>query len=178
MLAVAGADTIFSSLPKNTKPIAVELISTVLLDGKIELAIPTAFEIMSEERMKIKYPSAQRPSLVYTNESGEINVALNYTESPANPQLLPAYKDNFVQTFERMHPTADWRGSGLQSIQGKEIGYLELITPAIDTDIYNLLFFTDLEGKLLLFTFNCTKRHLEEWAPRARAIMDSLRVLY
>ncbi|MFY7729462.1 MAG: hypothetical protein ACOVRN_08100 [Flavobacterium sp.] len=56
------------------------------------------------------------------------------------------------------------------------MGYIELVTPALDTDIYNLMFFTDLNGKLLICTFNCTKKDMEEWTPVAKEIMNSLEV--
>jgi hypothetical protein len=53
-------------------------------------------------------------------------------------------------------------------INGKEVGYLEFLTSAMDTEIYNLIFFTDLDGKLLLCTFNCTKKSIDEWSTIAK----------
>ncbi|MCG9899554.1 MAG: hypothetical protein MH132_06110 [Hydrotalea sp.] len=154
----------------------IELEIKSLLNNKLELKIPKEFKIMSEELMKFKYPSERRPTLVYSNESGGINVALNLTQSQANQQLISTYKDNFIKTFKIMYPSAEWKDSGIKTINGKEVGYLELVTPAIDTEIYNLIFFTDLDGKLLLCTFNCTKKSIEEWTPTAKEIMNSLKV--
>ena len=154
--------------------IELELMS--LFDEKIELKIPKDFEIMSEEMMKIKYPADQRPTLVYTNESGSVNVALNWTESRANQDLIVPYTDNFVQIFQNMYPSADWKESGTTNINGMKVGYLELVTPAIDTEIYNLMFFTNLEHRLLLCTFNCTKKDLKEWKSSAKEIMNSLKI--
>jgi hypothetical protein len=131
---------------------------------------------MDEETIKIKYPGERRPTLVYTNESGAINVALNHTKHKASQDLIDTYKDTFVSTFKSSFPSADWKGSGVTEINGRKVGYLELITPAVDTDIYNLLFFTDLDGKLLLCTFNCTKKNLKEWKPAAKEIMQSLKI--
>src|SRR5690606_9734500 len=113
---------------------------------------------------------------VYSNESGGINVALNWTEDKASQELIPPYKDNFVQAFKNMYPSADWKNSGIKMINGRKVGYLELVIPAIDTEIYNLMFFTDLDGKLLLCTFNCTKKSIHEWTPAAKEIMNSLKI--
>ena len=98
------------------------------------------------------------------------------TENKANQDLIEPYKDNFVKTFKNMYPSADWKDSGVKMINGKKFGFLELVTPAVDTEIYNLMFFTDLNGKLLLCTFNCTKKDIKEWETTAKEIMNSLKI--
>jgi len=155
---------------------AIELVTKSLLDDKVELKIPADFDIMSEEMMKLKYPSERRPSIVYTNEAASINVALNLTENRASQEAIEPYLDNLLQTFKNMYPSAEWTGSGIEVIDGRKVGYMKLITPAIDTEIYNCIFFTDLDGKLLLCTFNCVRDSKEEWQPIADEIMQSLKV--
>lgn len=156
--------------------ISIELEIKSLLNDRVELKIPKGFEIMSEEVMKMKYPSENRPTLIYTNETGGINVAINLTQNQASQQMIPAYKDNFLKTFKNVYPSAEWKDSGVKTVNGKQLGYLELITPAIDTEIYNLIFFTELDGKLLLCTFNCTKKSIDQWTPIAKEIMNSLTI--
>ena len=154
----------------------IDLQTKLLLNEKVELKVPKDFEIMNDEMMKLKYPSERRPTLVYTNKSGGINVALNLTKNKANQDLIAPYKDNFVTTFKNMYPSAEWKESGVKEINGRKVGFLELITPAIDTKIYNLMFFTDLDGQLLLCTFNCTEKSIKEWEPTAKEIMKSLKI--
>jgi hypothetical protein len=154
----------------------INLETKSLLNNKVELKIPKEFDIMPEELMKIKYPSERRPTIVYSNESGGINVALNLTQNKASQDMISTYKDNIITSFKNVYPSAEWKDSGVKTINGKQVGYLELITPAIDTEIYNLMFFTDLDGKLLLCTFNCTKKSIDEWTPTAKEIMNSLKI--
>ncbi len=154
----------------------IELEARLLLNERIELKIPKNFKIMSEELINIKYPSQRRPTLVYSNESGGINVALNLTQNKASQQEIVAYQNNFVQTFKNLYPSAEWKDNGVKTINGKKVGYLELVTPAIDTEIYNLIFFTDLDGKLLICTFNCTRKDINKWTPVAKEIMNSLKL--
>jgi len=154
----------------------VKLEVKAFFDGKVELKIPIDFEIMSEEMLQLKYPTEQKPGIVYTEETGGINVALRLTENPASQEILPLYVDNFVKTFDTTYPDLNWKDNGVKTINGKEVGFLELVTPAVDTDIYNLLFFTDMNEQLLLCTFNCTKKSMEEWTPIAKEIMTSLKI--
>jgi hypothetical protein len=155
-------------------PDKIELVPKLLMNNKIELKIPADFELMNEEMLKLKYPSERRPTLVYTDKSGGINVALNLTKSKATQDLINSYKDYFVSTFKNLYPTAEWKETGVKVINGRKVGYQELITPALDTKIYNLMFFTDLDGQLLLCTFNCVEKSLKEWEPYAKEIMQSL----
>jgi len=154
----------------------IDLEVKSLMDGKIELKIPKDFKIMSKEMLELKYPRGNPPTLVYTNESGGINVAMNHTKSKATQDNLGEFKEYLVKTFKSGFPSAEWKDTGFEVINGKKVGYIEVITPAIDTKIYNLLFFTDVDGRLMLCTFNCTEKSIGEWAPVAKEIMGSLKV--
>jgi hypothetical protein len=154
----------------------IELEKRKILNDKVEILLPKEFEIMSEDMMKIKYPSERRPTLVYTNKTGGINVAFNHTASKASQPQIEAYKDNLVSTFKNVYPSAEWKGSGVKEINGRKVGYMELVTPAIDTKIYNLIFFTDLDGRLLLCTFNCVDKEQKNWTESAKQIMNSLTI--
>lgn len=176
MRAIRITSLIFLTFFLISASTGIDLEKRSLLNNRIELKIPKSFSIMGEEMMRIKYPSERRPGLVYTNSSGGINVALNLTQNPADQSMIVPYKDNLMQTFKSLYPSAEWKSSGVKEVNGRKVGYLELVTPAIDTEIYNLLFFTDLDGKLLLCTFNCTKNSMAEWTPAAKEILGSLKV--
>jgi hypothetical protein len=150
------------------------LTNQTVLDGRVELKIPSDFTLMTPEIINLKYPSQNRPNVVYTNTTGGSNVAFSWTTNKAQREIIPQYKNVIKQSFQSKYPKAEWISDGVLEINGQSVGYLELITPALDTPIYNLLFFTDLDGKLLLCTFNCTVRFQKEWEPVAKEIMNSL----
>lgn len=144
-----------------------------ILSDKISLLIPTTFSIMSEDMAKIKYPNERRPSIIYTNDSASVNIAFNYTQNQASNENLQAIMDSLKESFDNLYPSAQWYTSEVKTINDKDIGVLELITPAIDTEIYNLMWFTDIDGKLLIATFNCTKEQMDEWKPVGETILSS-----
>ena len=94
----------------------------------------------------------------------------------ASQELIEPYVANFVKTFKNLYPSAEWKGSGIKNINGKKVGFLRMITPAIDTKIYNVMFFTDFNEKLLLCTFNCTEKSIEDWEKTADEILNSLNI--
>src|SRR5690349_14628301 len=79
-----------------------------ILNNKVEIKIPREFDIMQEEHLKIKYPAENRPTLVYTDKSTQINVAFNHIPSKANQDMIDDYKSNFVDVFKKRFPDAEW----------------------------------------------------------------------
>lgn len=154
----------------------IELEKKQLFSNKVELLLPKSFGIMPEEMLKLKYPGSNRPTLVYSDEDGTVNIAFNHTTSKAAQAQIETYKNVFVNTFKTTYPTAEWTGSGVKEINGRKVGFLELTTQAVDTKIYNYLFFTDLDGRLLICTFNCTVEKKPEWAEVAKKIVNSFTV--
>ncbi|WP_202710987.1 hypothetical protein [Sporosalibacterium faouarense] len=147
-----------------------------ILNDRIEILIPKSFNLMSEEMAKFKYPYERRPKLVYTNDTGSVNIAFNYTQSKVTNNQIKEYKDFFKETLSKLHPSAKWYRDYLIQVDNRDIGVLELLTPALDTKVYNLMFFTDLDGKLLMMTFNCTEKEMKDWKPVAECIMNSLKL--
>ncbi len=78
--------------------------------------------------------------------------------------------------FKRLHPSAVWFQSGLTTINGRAFFLLDLRTPALDTEIRNLMVGTSLQGRLLLITFNVTKQREARWLPTAQKILTSIKV--
>lgn len=152
----------------------IVLENVSVLSDEVDILIPKSFNIMSEELAKTKYPYENRPTIIYTNESGSINIAFNNTENEAANSQIQEYTDSLIKSFENLYPSAEWYDSGVKELNDKTIGYIEVLTPAIDTEIYNLMCFTEFDGKLLIVTFNCIKDEMNDWEPIAKSIMDSL----
>lgn len=165
-----------SATPAPTAPTNDKLEAKKVLNDKVEILIPKGFTIMTEEMAKVKYPMENRPSLIYTDEKGSINIAFNHTETPVQDSLIKDMKDPMKQAFSGMYPDATWYRDEVLQINGKNVGVFELLTPGVDTKIYNLIFFTELDGKMLMTTFNCTEQQMEEWKPLAQEILQSYKV--
>lgn len=153
---------------------AIELEKTTLLDGKLEILMPKGWKPMSEEMVKIKYPGARPPKLVYSDNTGGISLALNHTESKATADNLEKYKEVLKGSLENAYPDATWEETGIKEVNGKKVGFFKVITDTPKDKIYNYMLFTDLDGKLLICSFNCTEKKMKEWKPVAEQMMGSL----
>ena len=148
----------------------------MLLEDKLCLRLPKDFVIMPPEKVSLKYPSERRPGLIYTNEDGAINITLNHTQIPFEAVDIQNFRDSMIDTIEKMQPAVRWLEKGMKIINEKDSGYFEFISPALDTDIYNLMFVTELHGRALIISFNCPEVEMDDWQPVAKGIINTLEI--
>jgi hypothetical protein len=167
---------------RQQKPLAattidgVNLRALTVLDGKLSLLASGPFTIMGDEILRIKYPNERRPTLVYSNESGTINIAINHTQDRIPQNRLEAFHQQIDGAFRNRYPSATWFNSGIIEINNRNWLNLDLPTPAIDTEIRNMIVGTSLDGRILLVTVNVTRELEKEWLNPAVAIVQSLRI--
>lgn len=145
-----------------------------LLNGKLMLDLPYGFELMSEEMLAAKYPDSNRPTLVYTNENGTVNFAFNHTGNKIPKGKLPELLPAFVKQFNAIYPQIEWFNKDVQKINGKDFIVLEFISPATDSKIYNIMYVTVLDGRMLMCSFNCLKSQNGEWETKAKESLNSV----
>lgn len=152
----------------------IPVIDQSVMEGKITLRMPKLFSIMSPELAAIKYPSEQRPTVIYTDESTTINLAFNLTTNALSDKEVAEFQKAMIASLEQAQPSAEWLDTDVIEINDKKIGILEVITPAADGNIFNFMFFASLDGQALIGTFNCMEDDIETWRPVARAMVETL----
>ncbi|MCC2547234.1 hypothetical protein LJY25_12320 [Hymenobacter sp. BT175] len=153
----------------------VELIKKRVLSERVEILIPKGFEVMSEQQMDFAYAKAQsRPSVIYTNNN-LASIAFSYTDNTADQDMIDMYADTFYKTYTKQYKEAKWFSNGVKSVNGRKVGYMELMKPELGHEVYTFIFFTDVEGKLLMCTFTCADRQKPEWETVAKQIMGSFK---
>ena len=151
-----------------------ELKERRVLNGKVTLLLPLDFTQMDESTLLVKYPNtANRPTEVYTNDKGSVNIAFNHTPNPISEQELNQVQTAIQQQLSATNGVEILKTDKLTS-NNSEFLTIEFMSNAIDTKIYNTMFITVLDGKLLLGTFNCTINELNEWKPISKKMIGSI----
>ena len=146
------------------------LESRTVLNGLVQIKLPSHFEPMPEALLKVKYPSGNAPTEVYSNTDGSVNVALNHTSNQVSKEKLSALLPAFVNQFTKSYPSINWK----QKTTTEKGLLLEFETPSVDTSIYNLMAVQSLNGKMLMVSFNCPLPLQKEWEMKARKIIGSI----
>ncbi len=153
---------------------SVVLVPQTVLDGKVQLLVPKTFTVMSEAMKATKYPAGNRPTLVFTNDEGTVNLALNHTKNPMKPSQLPDFHRSMATQFR---PVAqDWLSSELLTINGVLQFELDFRSRAIDTVIRNKITGMSLNDRLLLIALNATQAEEANWEKPFATILRSIKV--
>ncbi len=147
-----------------------------LLDNKVEILAPKELSKMSDEMWTLKYHTLPRPELVLTDENGEINLLVDLTQQPAAENQIAAYKDFRISNLKKNRTDIKILSDGIKTVDGKKIGFIKFSSEASDQNIFNFYFFTVVNGKILLFTFNCIEALQKTWEKTADEILDSLKI--
>ena len=155
---------------------AEELHKIDALAGKISLLAPSRFEPMAQELINIKYPSSRRPTEVLSDTTGGVTLAFNHTATPMQPSQVKEAHTSISRVIHNMYPSAKWLRDEVINQNGTTFMVMELVTPAIDTEIHNIMYGTSVDGRFLLAAFNTTTQQSKEWLPIGEKITSSLSV--
>lgn len=163
-----------SQIVPKEKQVPVILQKLNLLDGKLTVDLSDGFGLMGEEMLEAKYPASNRPTLVYTNENGTVNFAFNHTTNKIPKGKLPEILPAFVGQFNSIYSQIEWFKKDVEKVNGKDFVVLEFITPATDSKIYNIMYVTVIEGRMLMCSFNCLESQRNEWEFKAKESLNSI----
>ncbi|NQZ30964.1 MAG: hypothetical protein HRU06_06795 [Oceanospirillaceae bacterium] len=153
---------------------AVEFSTVEVLNGKVTIDIPKNFTQMTKEVLALKYPNSRRPTEVLSDETGGISIAFNHTASKIQPSQINDAHIAFSKMFHNLYPSAKWIRDEVIEQNGSAFIIMELITPAIDTKIHNIIYGSSVDGRLLFVAFNTTVEQSKIWLPIGKRMMSSL----
>lgn len=153
-----------------------EFKETSALNNKVSLVVPAAFKPMSQEAISVKYLHSRRPTEVISDDTHGVSIAFNHTQNPMEPEQLDEAQRVMSKVFHNLYPSAEWIREGLISQNGSKFLVFEMITPAMDTKIHNIMYGTSVDGRFLLVAFNTTVEQSEEWLPIGKKVMESIEV--
>ncbi len=139
----------------------------------LQLLIPKHFVQMEQSDIAIKYPNPNPPDLVYTNDTGAINIAINHPKDRVPSDDLKRLHQELDKVIRQTQPDATWMFSGFQHYHGRQWIQLEFQTDAIDDKIHNMVMVTVVQGRALFISFNCTDAFAGQWLIIGREIIKS-----
>jgi hypothetical protein len=146
------------------------------LNGKLSILAPKDFKPMPKNILEMKYASSRRPTEVLSDKTGGVSLAFNHSNDPLQPSQVRDAHAAISLMFHNMYPTAKWIRDEVIEQNGTVFMVMELITPAMDTRIHNIMYGTSVDGRFLLAAFNTTVEQSNEWLPIGKKIMNSLSI--
>jgi hypothetical protein len=145
-----------------------------LFDGQVTIEVPVALPPMPEDLRRIKYPNARTPFVAFSDANGEVSVVVNWTTHALAAKDVETHTKAFRAQFEKLPHILRWHATSIVTLNGQPVGILDFDSQAIDTVIHNKMMIATSGGRMLIATFNLTKRHETEWAPIADKVLQSI----
>jgi len=151
------------------------LSETSLLGGRVKMLLPRDFEPLDDQMLRVKYPTGDRPALVYTDKTTEVNVALQHTQYQMSAEKMVEECAEAIVAFKSGFPAwSEWFRSELHPINGRPFLLFELRTPALDTRVRNIMAVTSLDNRMLVISFNVTRELERQWLAAGNRIIESI----
>lgn len=155
---------------------AQENTKVSLFENKVKLTIPKLFPEMSKEDIQKRFNRGTPPDFVFAEKKGSPSISITLRSNRITQETVAQYVDLVEKSITGPLPEAKTIRKGTRTINKRKVGYVILITPSLNGEIYNYMFFTDFDNKLLICNFNCMNRSVAEWGDIAESIAFSLTV--
>jgi len=129
------------------------------------LYMPKSLDEMNKEDMRSKYPNENRPELIYADSTDAINIGINMIEEDESfkKEDLTVFRDLMLQAFVSVSPSSKVLDKDEFSNDfGNLIAYFAFDSFAIGGSMYNLVFATLLESKVVVISLNCATKAMDE----------------
>ncbi|MCH5258671.1 MAG: hypothetical protein J1F18_02900 [Lachnospiraceae bacterium] len=143
-----------------------------VLDDKVSIMLPDTFVDMPQEIAKIKYPSEQRPQVIKMNSNASVNFTFSLYETPLNENQIENALEQFREIILRVNPAFIFYDFVIS--EEKNLGWFDFKSYGLDEQMYNVMYITPIEGKLMHGIFNCMYKDILEWKDAVQQVMLSI----
>lgn len=155
--------------------IPVNFQERLLIDQKIGILMPDDFEEMSPETIAAIYLLGNKPELVLGNSYLNFSVGFHYTQHEVPNEYMGDFPKIARLILERMGPKVRIMSEKVRQAGKHTVSSLELISHTVTDSVYNVMFFSSLEGRILLGFINFNYKFLDRYKPIAREMVESFR---
>lgn len=147
-----------------------------LLGNKFSVMLPSTFSIMPLHLAEIKYPSVQRPKEIWSSPDTETNFGISHLDVEVKPEEVIETTKEAKMILQKTNPHMEFYKSGFEELPDCKLAWFDYKSFGIGQDMYNIMFISSVEGKMLHGVFVCLFDELETWSDIALKIVQSIKV--
>ena len=150
--------------------------TATVCNGNVEISFPKELKPMTDEMYNFKYRMANKPELCLSDESMEISLIGSLRQENSTDKDLEQILKASVNNLKIKRPDAEIIFNGVKIINDKKIAIIKFTSQAIDQKVFNYMFFTSVNGKTFMASFNCIETLHKKWEPIADEIINTIKV--
>lgn len=144
-----------------------------LFQDKMSIIMPISFVDLPSNLAKIKYISEQRPQIIKTSLDTTVNLGFTMPDLEIYPEQIELLCKQTKSALKQVNPAIVFYEGQVES--DLPLGWFEFKSYGIDSNVYNLMFISIVNKKLLHGIFNCNYNDALEWRDAARQMIYTIR---
>lgn len=147
-----------------------------IIEDKAVIRMPSDFIARSDDEIASVYFLGSKPQYVFSNGYLNFMLAFHWTESRIPEDAVFDFLRFAKQAIERIGPKARILEEERLEKDGQKTAILQMIAQTIDSVNYNIMFFTVLEGRLLIGSLTFEQKYRKRLLPLALEIVKSFSI--
>lgn len=155
--------------------IPVRFAERKLIEDKISIWMPEDFEALSQETIDAIYLLGNKPDMVFGNSYLTFSVGFHYTEHKVPNEYMGDFLKVTKLILEKSGPKVKIMAEKVRQTGRHTVSCIELISHSITDTVYNYMFFSSLEDRVLIGFINFNIKYQERYRPIAEEMIQSFR---
>ena len=155
--------------------VPVEFAERLVMNERIAMYMPTEFEPLEKEDIKLIYPFGDQPQHVYGSRSIPFMIGFRETHHKIPKLHLNDFAKLAKTAYESMTPSSQVYRRKSWETGGHSFASLELVTKTLNKAMYSLMIYTFLEDEILMGFLNCSYPLINRYRPLLEEIAGSVR---
>lgn len=143
-------------------------------DDTLSIIFPTDFVILPEFLAKLKYPSDNRPKLIYTSYDTKSTFTFNIAPVPLASEQTKDAAEQFRKLLKKLYPMNEFSLVSEEQLKGNCLSWFSYRGHAIDDRTFDIMYVTPVVGQCMIGTFNCVATIENQWKEVVIAMMRSI----
>lgn len=155
--------------------IPVVFTERILLDGKAAIWMPEDFEEFTNEEIDAVYLLGNKPDVVYGNSYLNFSVGFHYTSNEVPNEYMGDFLKIARMIMEKSGPKVTIYSEKVRKKDNHTVSSMELVSHTITDTIYNVMFYSSLNGRVLIGFINFNYNYLNRYKKIAEEMLESFR---
>ncbi|MBO5145201.1 MAG: hypothetical protein J6C19_06650 [Lachnospiraceae bacterium] len=147
-----------------------------IIEDKAVMRMPEDFTPRTEDEIASVYFLGSRPGYVFSNGYLNFMTAFNWTNNLMPDASIFDFTKFAKDAIDRIGPKTHFMNEEKITQEGTSLAILQFVSQTIDSVNYNVMFFTSLEGRLLIGSVTFDQKYAKRLLPLVLEMVKSFRI--
>lgn len=143
----------------------------------ISIYMPESFFQFADDISKLIYPAGNTPSHIFGGEEINFQMSLDKTIYPLPDSGMKEFVSMAAKMLEAVGPKVKVIEKKVEKKEEEYLGMLSFVSKAVDTMVYNIQFYANIDGVLLVGNINFPSKYKKRLIPLAKEIISSMELI-